>query len=107
MTPTILLLAGNLCDERLWHGGSGAIVDALAASEWLIARPPLAEPTIEAMAARVAATCDGPLLPIGFSLGGIVALALARMVPERIAAIGLIDTNAGSDLPERAAVRPR
>ena len=39
-------------------------------------------------------------------MGGIVALEMARQAPERIVGLILSDTNAGADLPERAALRP-
>jgi len=99
---TILLLPGNMCDARLWRG----IAPALAG--WRVVTPQLTEDdSIAAMARRCLDQNPGHLIPIGFSMGGIVALALAAQAPGRIAALGLIDTNPASDLPERSAVRPR
>lgn len=100
--PTIVLLPGNMCDARLWRSVTPAL------EEWPLAFPALdADDSIAAMAARVLDTCPGPLIPIGFSMGGIVALSIARIAPHRLAAIGLLDTNPSADLPERAAVRPQ
>jgi pimeloyl-ACP methyl ester carboxylesterase len=97
-----MLLAGNMCDERLWDGLRPALGDRR------ILTPALVEDdTIAGMAARCLAAAEGPLIPIGFSMGGIVALAMAAQAPERLIALGLIDTNPSADLPERAAVRPR
>ncbi len=62
--------------------------------------------TIAAMAARALASTTGPLIPIGFSMGAIVAVEMAVQSPGRIAALGLIGYNATADLPERAAHRP-
>lgn len=60
------------------------------------------------MAARALAEVDGDmLLPVGFSMGAIVALEMARQAPERIAGLVLTALNATADLPDRAAQRPR
>ncbi|WP_353653385.1 alpha/beta fold hydrolase [Blastomonas sp. UPD001] len=99
--PVPLLLPGNMCDSRLW---TQAVRDALPGARDIALRT---ETTIDAMARKALAETDGPVLPVGFSMGGIVALAMARLAPERIAAMILLDTNASADLPERAAVRPR
>jgi pimeloyl-ACP methyl ester carboxylesterase len=100
--PTLLLLAGNMCDARLWDGMRPALAG------WPVATPALVDDdSIAGMAGRCLDRHAGQLIPIGFSMGGIVALAIAALAPERIAALGLIDTNPSADLPERAAVRPR
>ena len=104
---TAVLLPGNLCDNRLWHGGGGIIAATLARHGLTVAfAAPAGAATVTGMAAAVLASIAGPLLPVGFSMGGIVALEVARQAPERIVALVLADTNAGPDLPERAAVRP-
>ena len=59
------------------------------------------------MALQMLAANTGPLIPIGFSMGAIVALEMLRQDPVRVAALALIAFNATADLPERAAVRPR
>lgn len=99
--PTILLLTGNMCDERMW----AATRAALRGRELAVRVP--AESSIEAMAEACLGAHPGTLVPIGFSMGAIVALAMADVAPDRIAALGLIDANPGSDRPERAAVRRR
>lgn len=100
MRPSLVFIPGNMCDARLWHEVKDipgwVRVDAQA----------LGQASISAMAAAVLAKLHGPVIPIGFSMGGIVALEMARHAPERIKAMVLIDANAGADLPERAAVRP-
>jgi pimeloyl-ACP methyl ester carboxylesterase len=108
-TPsTPVLLPGNMCNERLWSGDRQAIVTALQAAG-------LADPfhgrlahdaTIAAMAARALAETSGPLLPIGFSLGAIVAVDMWCQAPERITGLVLLGYNASADLPERAMLRP-
>jgi len=103
---TALLVAGNMCDDRLWRaqpsvaamlGGRG--VDVVGADT---AR----DATIAGMAARALAQTTGPLLAIGFSMGAIVALEMARQAADRVTGLVLLSLNAAADLPERAAARP-
>jgi len=104
---TAVLLPGNMCDARLWDGAGGAIRRALSDAGLMIADAEAThDDSIGAMAARALAGTARPLVPVGFSMGGIVALEMARQAPERIVALVLADTNCGADLPERAAVRP-
>ncbi|MDZ7589037.1 MAG: alpha/beta hydrolase [Parasphingorhabdus sp.] len=98
--PTMVLLPGNMCDARLWSGFSGmSDVPAVHAD---LTR----DGSITGMAARTLAANRGDMVLAGFSMGGIVALEMARQAPERIRGLILADTNAGADLPERAAARP-
>ena len=99
--PTIVLLPGNMCDERMWTDVLPAISDRATA----YCLP--TESTIEAMARTCLDTVPGQLIPVGFSMGGIVALAIADMAPERVAALALIATNAHADRPERMHERRR
>ena len=95
--PLLLLLSGNMCDARLWSGLRRA--DLLHAD---LSR----DDSIEKMASRTLDEHQGSFIAVGFSMGGIVALEMARQAPDRINGLILSDTNAGADLPERAAARP-
>ena len=57
------------------------------------------------MAAVALKQVDGPIVPIGVSMGGIVALDIWRQAPERVAAMALFDTDPGADTAERRAKR--
>ena len=104
---TAILLPGNMCDARLWGGGG----EALRA---MLGRRPIAwsdadltrDETIAEMATRALSASEGPLLPIGFSMGAIVAVEMARQAPQRVTGLVLAGYNATADLPERAAIRP-
>ncbi len=88
---TVLLIPGLVSDARVWR----AVAEA--APEWLaVANADLTrEPTIEDMAARLLRENDGPLIPVGHSLGGRVAMEMAHQAPERMR--GLILANTGHD----------
>ena len=90
-TVPLVLLPGTLCDARLF--------------EPLLARLDLDGRTVvhaEYRGARSVAAAIAHLLAVlpprfvllGFSLGGIVALALARTAPERVAGLILVGTTA-------------
>lgn len=101
---TALLLSGNLCDDRLWLL---AVRQALSDAGLAVAIPALTQPSIAAMAATALAAAPGRVLPIGFSMGAIVAAETARVAPTRLAGMVFIAANFTADLPERAAARPR
>jgi pimeloyl-ACP methyl ester carboxylesterase len=106
-TLTVVLLPGNMCNAPLWAGDDDRLQDVLHARGLSVVRADLfRHDSVPAMAAAVLAAFPGPLLPLGFSMGGIVALEMARQAPRRLAGMILADTNAGADLPERAAARP-
>jgi 3-oxoadipate enol-lactonase len=47
----------------------------------------------------------GPVVLIGHSMGGYVALAFVRQYPEMVRGLVLVSTKAGKDTPEAAAAR--
>lgn len=96
-----LLIPGNMCDARLWTQGVRAALPGAVDADTT------RDDTIAAMAARALAQVTGPILPVGFSMGAIVVLEMARQAPERLAGLVLLDANPAADLPDRAAVRPR
>lgn len=104
---TAILIPGNMCDVRLWSGGGDRVRRLLEKyGAAVVDADTTQDATMPAMAARALTLADGPLLPIGFSMGANVAIEMARLASERLAGLVLIDFNAGADLPERAALRP-
>jgi pimeloyl-ACP methyl ester carboxylesterase len=61
--------------------------------------------TMDAWAESIAAEVDGELTVVGASMGGYCALALARLVPERVRALLLVGARPDGDSPERRAGR--
>ena len=102
MATTVVLLPGNMCDARLWR----ELPQALFGEAQMIHADLTKDMTITGMAARALKSAAGTLLPVGFSMGAIVAVEMARIAPERVAGLILSSYNAAADLPERAARRP-
>jgi pimeloyl-ACP methyl ester carboxylesterase len=97
-----------MCDARLWRGGDGVIIQRLRdhGISSVFDADLTQDDNIAAMAERALSATQGPLLPIGFSMGAIVAVEMAKLAPQRIIGLVLAGYNATADLPERAAHRP-
>ncbi len=88
MTPHCLLLPGLLCDETVWtpqlaqlRGFCCQVADYGALD------------SIESMARGVLDSTPEPRLAVvGHSMGGRVALEMARQAPERVVRLALLDT---------------
>ena len=64
--------------------------------------------SIAGMAERALEESGGDeLVPVGLSMGGYVALEIARLAPDRVCALVVMDSNAGTDSPERREERRR
>lgn len=88
MTPTIALLPGLLCDAQVWAGQQAELTKLAPVVVADFSR----ESSIEAMAAKVLNEVAGPLIAIGHSMGGRVALEMVRQGKDRIIGLGLLNT---------------
>jgi len=99
--PQLLLLPGLLNDAELWRDQIGGLAD--------VARCRVADLTrgesLRELAEQVLETAEPTFALAGFSMGGYVAQEIARIAPERIERLALIDTSIRVDTPERAAQR--
>jgi len=98
----LVLLPGTLCDARLFEPmlarldpGDRAMIHA----RYEGAR------TVDAAVDQLLATLPRRSILLGFSLGGIVALALARAAPGRVAGLILIGATARPVEPDARAAR--
>jgi len=121
MAPTVVLLHAFPLDKRLWDD----VVDAVADAGWDVVVPDLRgfgesaysedgpddEPSLTWMARDVLGILDriavNSAVVVGLSLGGYVAMELARQDPARIAGLALLDTKASADTEEARANRLR
>lgn len=100
---TILLLHGWPVSERVWVSQVSALRDA----GFVVQAPHLygRGPSIDDWAAQLLRENDGPLVPVGASMGGYCALALARRAPERVVGMALVASRADADSFERRKFR--
>lgn len=98
----VYILPGTLCNHRMFK----AQVEHLQHAGYTPQVIPLSEQA--SIAEMVEFTKSITLKPapfIGFSMGGIVALALLKSNPELITSLCLISSNSLADKPERPAIR--
>jgi pimeloyl-ACP methyl ester carboxylesterase len=84
----LFLLCGLLCDETIWADVPARLADV--ADVHVVSFGGFS--SIEAMAAQVLAAAPRRLAVAGHSMGGRVALEVWRRAPQRIAALGLLNT---------------
>lgn len=101
----LILLPGLACDDEAWR----EVVPALAPAHRVTVRTPHFEhDTLPAMAAALLAAEPAPLVLVGHSMGGMVALEAAhraRGEPGRIVALAVLGSTARPDTPELVALR--
>jgi pimeloyl-ACP methyl ester carboxylesterase len=98
----VLLLHAMPLDERMWKSQ----LEALAGED--VEAPNLYDlggSSVDEWAEALLASTDDELAVIGASMGGYVALAMARKAPERVRGLLLVGSRVGADTPERRAVR--
>ena len=98
----VLLLHAFPLDERMWDQQ----LEPLAAQD--VETPNLYDlpgNSVDGWAEQLLARADGDVAVVGASLGGYVALAMARLARDRIRGLLLAGARAGADTPERRAAR--
>ncbi len=96
---TPIFIPGLLCTEWLFTGQAD-----ISSGEAVYADTQQHD-TITGMAEAALVRTSGQLLPIGLSMGGYVALEMARLDPARISAMVLFSTNCRRDNEEQRAFR--
>jgi pimeloyl-ACP methyl ester carboxylesterase/predicted ester cyclase len=95
----LVLLPGALCDERLF----AAMLAELPARTTIVGS--FAGRDVRTAALGLLADAPERFALLGFSLGGIVALEVASLAPERVLGLALIDANVRAIDPELLAER--
>ena len=112
--PAILLLHGFPYDRAMWRFQLGPLTTA----GYRVVVPDLpgfgrsegtAMQSMDAVAKDLVRLLDrlhvSRFVPVGFSMGGYVALAVAAQAPERLLGLALVDSRAEPDSPEAKAKR--
>ena len=100
----LLFIPGMLLTPRVFEAQAGA----LHGRAEIGFAGTLGMSSIAEMAERALEESGGDaLVPVGLSMGGYVALEIARLAPDRVSALVIMDSNAGTDSPERREERQR
>jgi pimeloyl-ACP methyl ester carboxylesterase len=95
----VVLLPGMGCSARLW----GTVSTGLRADGHHVVEEALDEPDLEGCVAALLHRLPDRFALAGLSLGGIVAMALARTAPDRVTRLCLAATNARPPTPAQLA----
>ncbi len=97
----VLLLHAFPLDKQMWEPQ----LPALAGHEVIAPRLYGRGKTMDEWASSIAGETKGDLAVVGASMGGYCALALARLVPERVHGLLLVGSRPDADTEERRAGR--
>lgn len=98
---SLVLVPGLAADAVMWRHQ----LDALRAYRPVVADAHMRESSIEDMAAALLREHTGPLVLCGASMGGMVAMEVARQAPERVRGLALLGTNARPETDDMRALR--
>ncbi len=99
----LVLVPGLLCSPALFAHQ----VKALGGSRTIQVADHTRSARMEQIAAEVLAAAPPRFALAGLSMGGYIAMAIARAAPDRVTRIAFLDTSARADPPEREADRRR
>ena len=104
MTP-LILLPGLACDGALWRHQQPALQTLAPHRPVVVADVHGRADSLPAMAALLLAEQPGELLLAGCSMGGMLAMEVARQAPQRVRGLALLGTTARPDTPALIALR--
>lgn len=97
----LVLLPGTLCDERVFS----PLRALLPPDRAVHVEPTAGAPSADALAGQLLDRREGGFALLGFSLGAIVALAVAARAPDRVAGLALLAGTARPVPPRRQEER--
>ncbi|MEL7116347.1 MAG: alpha/beta hydrolase, partial [Pseudomonadota bacterium] len=101
MAEPVVFLPGMMCDARVWMPQIIAL-----STEYAVQVAPITKgETVEEIARHVLTQLPERFALAGLSMGGIVAMEMLRVAPERVTRVALFDTNCQQELPNVAAAR--
>jgi pimeloyl-ACP methyl ester carboxylesterase len=98
----VVLLPGLACDAEVFAHQQAALTPHHPVT---VADVHTRFATLPDMADALLAEHDGPLVLVGASMGGMVALEAARRAPDRVRGLALLGTSARPDTPELIRLR--
>lgn len=106
--PVLLLVPGMLNDDRVWAGVAAALADVAQVRVACVTT----QTTIPAMAQDAWALLadlppEVPVVLVGFSMGGYVAIEMLARPQRRLSAAALVGTSARPESPQGQAMREK
>lgn len=100
-SPTIVLIPGLLCDASVWTGQ----LAALHAFGPIFLAKSTGRDSITGLAKAILESTSGPIAVAGHSLGGRIAIEVARLAPGRVARLAIMSTGHHGTQPGEEAAR--
>lgn len=97
----VVFLPGFMSDGRIFRD----LIEPMSQSRTVQVASLSGVDTVREMAAKVLESLPGRCMLVGHSLGGMVAMEVARRAPKGVSRLALIATDALSELPGVAATR--
>jgi pimeloyl-ACP methyl ester carboxylesterase len=98
---TLVMIPGLGSDAAIWR----RTIEALDGAVDCLVGDTLSDDTLQGMAQRILDQSPETFALAGVSMGGMIALQIMRIAPQRVTRLALIDTNARLDTVMRKAVR--
>ena len=99
---SVVLIHAFPLDDRMWDSQLEALDDEDVYVPYLYG---LGGNSVDGWAEHILERVEGDLVVVGASLGGYVALAMARISPDRVRGLVLVGSRATPDPAERRALR--
>lgn len=106
-SPPLLLLPGTLCDRRVFDPLIAELEAGASLARSMQVVDVGAACTIGGLAASVLAQAPPRFMLCGLSQGGMVAVEVCRLAPQRVVGLVLLSTNPLAEAPTRGAQRMR
>ena len=100
--PRLIFLPGLACDGAMWRAQLAALPTHWASS---VTDVHTRCDTLEAMAGTLLDEHAGELILCGASMGGMLAMEVARQAPQRVRGLALLGTSARPEDPATRALR--
>ena len=101
-SPQLVFCPGLACDERLWAAQMPIVPTRLQPR---VTDAHTRHSRVENMADALLQEHAGPLVLCGASMGGMLAMEVARRAPERVVGLALLGTNARPETPDMFELR--
>ena len=98
---TLVMIPGLGSDAAVWR----RTITALNSEVNCLVGDTHSDRSLRGMAQRILGQAPETFALVGVSMGGMVALEMMKIAPERVTRLGLIDTNARADAIARKAYR--
>ena len=101
MPAPLVMLPGMMCDARLFASQT----NTFSSMRTIVHVPLTRGRTMTELAESVLLETPSEFALLGLSMGGIVAMEVMRIAPERVTRLALLDTNPLAETPETATLR--